>query len=306
MATTTPRGKTAATPPRRQVSPLLIVIPLLAIAVIAMVTLNMPSARGPAPLATLTTQDFHSLAWSPTEADTVFFGHHDGMLVSRDGGATWQPASLNGVDAMSLATAPTAPQRMYAAGHGAFYRSDDSGASWSPVPGPLQTADIHGFAVSPEDADRLYAFVADQGLLTSSDGGSTWQPLMNAPTRITALAAGAGQTLYAGGIQGIIYTSADGGASWQQENIGMSGDVSSLVYEPESNSVIATAVMAGSNQGMLHRRAASGGWSMTSLEGMGIPLALSIDPQNTDTLLLVNNQGEVYRSTNGGASWGSS
>lgn len=306
MATTTRRGKGAAPKVQtRRISPLLIVFPVLALAVVGMIAMNLRGASGPRPIATLPTQDFHALAWSPTDANTVFFGHHDGMLVSRDGGTTWQPGALKGIDAMSLAAAPSDATRMYAAGHGAFYRSDDGGSSWQPVAGPLQTADIHGFAVSPTDANRLYAFVAGEGLQMSSDGGTTWEPLQNAPTNMTALAAGPEQTLFAGATQGVVYTSADAGRTWQQENIGMMGDVTSMVYDSASQSVFATAVMGGSNQGMLHRRPLSGGsWSMTALNGMDVPLVFAINPADAKNLLLINNRGEVYRSTDDGATWG--
>jgi photosystem II stability/assembly factor-like uncharacterized protein len=306
MATVTPRGKGTVTKPRGwRISPLLLVIPLIALGVTALIIMNVRSTSGPLPLATLPTQDFHALTWSPTDANTVLFGHHDGILMSRDGGATWQPTTLTGVDAMNLRFAPSEPHRVYAAGHGAFYRSEDGGATWQSVAGPLQTADIHGFAVSLDDAERLYAFVADQGLLTSNDGGISWQPIEGAPSRATALAAGPGQSIYVGDIQGTVYTSGDGGASWQQESIGMAGDVSSITYEPQSQRVIATAVMAGSNQGMLHQRAVGGGgWSMTALTGMGVPLALTVNPNDANTLLLVNNRGNVYRSSDGGTTWG--
>jgi hypothetical protein len=35
------------------------------------------------------TQDIHSLAFDPTSADTIFFGHHQGLLVSHDAGKSW-------------------------------------------------------------------------------------------------------------------------------------------------------------------------------------------------------------------------
>lgn len=308
MATTTGRGKNAAPKARiRRVSPLLITIPLLALAVAAIAALNLRDANaGPRPLSTLSTQDFHALAWSSTDPNTIFFGHHDGMLVSRDGGISWQQGALTSVDAMSLAIAPSDAKRMYAAGHGALYRSDDGGSSWQSVAGPLQTADIHGFAISPDDANRLYAFIAGEGLQTSGDGGATWRPLQTAPANMAALAAGPGQLLFAGATQGVVYTSADGGATWQQESLGMMGDITSMVYNPASQSVLATALMVGGNQGMLHRRAISGGgWSMTALDGMGVPLALATSPVDAKNMLLVNNRGDVYRSADGGATWGS-
>ena len=50
-----------------------------------------PATESPAsvPLSVLRTADFHALAFSPENSDTVFFGHHNGVMRSADGGKTW-------------------------------------------------------------------------------------------------------------------------------------------------------------------------------------------------------------------------
>src|SRR5690349_19404007 len=53
------------------------------------------------PISRLTTGDFHSLAFSPTEPETIFFGHHGGLLVSHNGGKDWELTTLSGADAMA-------------------------------------------------------------------------------------------------------------------------------------------------------------------------------------------------------------
>jgi hypothetical protein len=129
--------------------------------VLALTFLNQrANPSGLLPLSTLNTRDFHALQWSPTDPNIVYFGHHDGIEISRDQGRTWQPSSLRGADAMNIVAADTTSGRMYAAGHGVFLRSDDGGTTWAPVEGPLASADIHGFAASTDDTDRLYAFVS--------------------------------------------------------------------------------------------------------------------------------------------------
>src|SRR5690349_19324425 len=66
------------------------------------------------PISRLSTADFHSLAFSPTEPDTVFFGHHNGLMVSRNGGKDWQPMTGFNADAMALAIPSSAPHTIYA------------------------------------------------------------------------------------------------------------------------------------------------------------------------------------------------
>ena len=79
------------------------------------------------------TQDFHSLAIDPIDPDTLYLGHHGGLLVSRDGGRTWQSGTLSGVDAMQLALPAADPERIYASGHGVFVVSQDGGQTWAEV-----------------------------------------------------------------------------------------------------------------------------------------------------------------------------
>jgi photosystem II stability/assembly factor-like uncharacterized protein len=143
------------------------------------------------PISRLSTNDFHSLAFSPTEPDTVFFGHHGGLMVSRDGGRTWQPASLQNVDAMALAAPPSNPQIMYAAGHAVLVKSTDGGITWKTLTTNLPGTDIHGFAVDPQNADHVFANVVRYGIWGSQDGGVTWELLSSdAPISTINLAVG--------------------------------------------------------------------------------------------------------------------
>jgi photosystem II stability/assembly factor-like uncharacterized protein len=82
------------------------------------------------PISKLSTADFHSLAFSLTEPETVYFGHHQGLLVSQNGGKDWDQTTLENADAMSLALPPSDPQIMYAAGHEVFFKSTDGGKTW--------------------------------------------------------------------------------------------------------------------------------------------------------------------------------
>jgi len=133
------------------------------------------NSGGAQAISRLSTADFHSLAFSSTEADTVFFGHHNGLMISKDGGHSWRPTSLQNADAMALAASAANPQIMYAAGHNVFFKSANGGATWQSVAANLPGQDIHGFAVDPENAEVVYAHVVGfVGVFRSEDGGSTW------------------------------------------------------------------------------------------------------------------------------------
>ena len=287
----------------RRIRPLQIAIPALLIGVLVLffVSQNRGGGGGSA-IARLDTEDVHALLFSPLDPQQIFFGHHGGIKVSGDQGSSWQDGSLTGADAMSLAASPQNPQRIYAAGHEIFFRSDDGGQNWAPVEGALQGADIHAFAISTEDANLVYAYVANAGLQVSRDAGSTWQPVSTVG-QVTALAAGAGGQLFAGTATEGVLESTDGGQSWQRGGLSSFGtQISALAVDPRSGEVYAGAMMG--SMPMLHRRLESGAWETVSFNGTNPILAIALSPHEDGLLLLVDQAGRVYRSRDAGQSWG--
>lgn len=90
---TRPRGRpTSGTPTRGLPKPLLIAGLILAIVAIIGVGLSLRGGgQTGGAIATLQTADFHALAFTPDNPNVVFFGHHNGMMRSDDGGRTWTP-----------------------------------------------------------------------------------------------------------------------------------------------------------------------------------------------------------------------
>ncbi len=91
-----------------------------------------PRSRDTGAIGVLQTADFHALAFSPSDPNVVFFGHHNGLMRSTDGGRTWQPLAgqLPG-DVMAIASAGGEPETLHAAGMRAgLPRSADGGGTW--------------------------------------------------------------------------------------------------------------------------------------------------------------------------------
>ncbi|HWP35514.1 MAG TPA: hypothetical protein VNM66_07955, partial [Thermodesulfobacteriota bacterium] len=286
---------------------------LLAVAVgaAAGVALTLAGRRGDAePIAVLRTADFHSLAMSPADPDVVFFGHHHGVMRSDDGGRTWRPlVAQPGFDAMGMAVSRAAPRRadtIYVAGHDVFQASTDGGASWQPLDHDLPGTDIHGFAMSPDDPDRLYAFVVGHGLFRSEDGGRTWRrPGGELPADVTALAAAGGspEVLYAGSLRFGVLRSADGGRTWVPATTGLaSRRVFALAVDPAAR----RTVYAGLDDGLYRSDDGGASWGKLPYPGRNA-VALAVSPLRPGVLLAIavdDRQGLVFRSEDGGASWG--
>jgi photosystem II stability/assembly factor-like uncharacterized protein len=253
------------------------------------------------PISKLSTADFHSLAFSLTEPETVYFGHHHGLLVSHNGGKDWEPTLLEDVDAMALALPPTDPQTIYAAGHEVFFKSTNGGKSWESVSTDLPGLDIHGFAVNPENANKVYAHVVGFGIFGSQNGGSTWTLLTDSPPPLTLnLAVGENsETLYAAAGQEGLWRSQDGGQTWKRTQTAPDRGAVALAYSSASGRFYVTT--AGDLAGLYV--SSDNGQSWRSLGLNGIFLAVAVSPLDPDHIIVVNDQGEVFASRDGGVSW---
>ncbi len=281
---------------------------LLALVGLVALALALRAGRGnDGALATLTTGDFHALAFSPDDPDVLFFGHHNGILRSDDGGERWRPlVDRRNFDAMGLAVSPTNPRQLYLAGHDIFQVSTDGGATWQPVAHNLPGTDIHGFAMSPDDPNRPYAMVVGHGVLQSADGGRTWQRLPGQlPGDVMSLAVAGGDpaTLYAGSMRSGVLRSTDGGRTWAPAVNGLdSRGVQALAVDP----VARQTVYAGVEGGLYKSTDGGASWSGLPFPGDNA-VTLAVSPARPNRVLAItvqNGQGLVYRSEDGGLSWG--
>jgi photosystem II stability/assembly factor-like uncharacterized protein len=263
---------------------------------------NRQSENGGArPISRLTTNDFHSLAFSPTDPETIFFGHHEGLLVSRNGGKDWQSTALNNADAMVLGIAPSNSQAMYAAGHNVFVKSDDGGKTWQDVPANLPGSDIHALAVDPKNADRLVAYIVSFGLFSSEDGGINWESLsVTVPSSILSLSFGEDdQALYAAAGGAGLWQSRDGGQTWVPMQNLPDNDVIAVAYVRDNRRLYVTTAEPAA--GLYYSDDDGQAWTSAGLNAT--LLAVAISPVDPDHIIIVNDQGEVFASRDGGASW---
>lgn len=282
--------------------PWLVLVVLLVLGVIVagfVVVTNRPSTSEPKPIATVNTSDIHSLSFSPSEPDTVFFGSHAGLLKSLDGGRKWQATSLTNRDAMGLGMSGDG-KAIYVGGHGVLMKSPDKGQTWQSLVEKLPGNDVHGLAVDPANPANLYIFVVGYRLLKSVDGGQTWQVISTqAPDNTMNLTYG-DQTLWLGTMDKGLLRSRDEGKTFESANgagqAGLTGMVSALAFDPSSKTLY-----AGTGDGLF--RSPDGGMSWSKLgytDGVG---ALAVSPTNPKVIVLVRPGGEVYRSEDGGLSW---
>ncbi|MEO0395939.1 MAG: YCF48-related protein [Cyanobacteria bacterium P01_A01_bin.137] len=95
-----------------------------------------------------------------------------------------------------------------------IFRSDDQGESWQQSNDGLDTLDISVVYSLPSDAQVMLAAGTDGGLSRSTDGGQTWVSVVDASQTFSVITEAEG-TLWAGDETGLLLSSRNGGQSWQ-------------------------------------------------------------------------------------------
>jgi photosystem II stability/assembly factor-like uncharacterized protein len=222
-----------------------------------------------------------SILLSPHDPDRILVGTCPSRLFrSADGGRTWTEAAADLVRecprimaarVTTLAADPGVPDVFWAGVEiGGLQRSRDGGRSWQPVGRGLSSQDIHGLALIADQPGRMLAST-NNDLNISEDQGETWQP------------RGIGRSLpwsyYRGMLQPIGHP--------QVVLLGI-GD-----GPPGSVGAVARSVDGGRTwqEARMPGRANSTIWTFAChAAASGLVYAASVS-------------GEVYRSTDTGASW---
>ncbi len=161
------------------------------------------------PVSLLGKRDFHVLEASGERIYGFGFDFETrraGLLVSDDGGRSWQERSPP-EDLISLAIDPADPDRVIASGGNRLYRSSDAGRHWHPIRGRP------GLLSWPR-AGRVFIVAGDGAVSRSGDAGRSWREIGEAGGEPAAFEAEGADDLYVAFHDGTIKRSTDGGASW--------------------------------------------------------------------------------------------
>lgn len=265
----------------------------ISLAVIAYVAFGTGGLGGAIAWARLGTADVHSLAFDPRDAQHVYFGHHNGLLESVDGGRTWQATGLGGADAMNVRIGDVGVLQI--AGHNVYMESTDSGSSWQSVPNDLPGLDLHAFVTDPSDSAHSWAYAVGFGLFETADRGRHWEFRQPGDWPVLTAYRSANSTVLVGVSASGLTSSADGGRTWQ--SLSSPGHQVASLAAASDGSVL----LAGTASGLF--RSIDGGTTWLPTTFGGTALTVAVAPNDPQILAVVDDRTRYFRSDDGGASW---
>ena len=267
-----------------------------------------------------------AIGLDPGDADNLWIGLQDlgagapTVRRSTDGGATWAPAApaVTDVSCTGIAVSPGDSDKVFAVfegflGGGSVWITTNAGASWT-----NRTAGLPGNPMQDVQTDGSRVLVGggqlfggqDVGLYSSINDGLTWTALHDGswPRLVVtgiAIDPNDSQTLLVATDGGGLHRSTDGGASWDIAIGGSDGfALRSVRFDRGSSTGVAMTsaslgVFLSTDSGTTFA-AANGGLRLIDVQGVA---ANPLDPAELAVTFAGNNDGGVYRSTDGGATW---
>ncbi len=192
--------------------------------------------------------------------------------------------------------------------------SADGGKTWAYRTPASKGGVVNRFVDVPERASMLYA-ATDHGLFLSADTARSWQRVFigngaDTATAIRTLAIDPWKpsVCYAGTDRQGLYRSADGGTTWSKlqvtgDSVLTTATVLDLSVDPRRPDRLVAAL------GTLGFASSSDAGVTWELIGRGNSIAgaqathVLLHPQNSDLLLIGDDAGSIYRSTNFGKHW---
>ncbi len=229
----------------------------------------------------------HSVLAHPTEADTVYVGSEPAAVFrSSDGGNTWEELS----------------------GFRAVPESDEWGFH-----APTRDSHVRDLRLAPNDPNCLYAGIEVGGMVSSRDGGVSWQQLpgLDADIHCVNLSSDRPGSIYVA-TASAPYRSDDGGGRWELINTGLNRRYTlHIAAAPDDADLVLVTVSANARRSSPQfYRSTDGGRSWQLVAGLGegenaedMVVAFDWDPQAPGRVYAGADGGGLFQSEDRGVTW---
>jgi len=181
---------------------------------------------------------------------------------STDAGATWTMQTSGTTRQILDIEFPTTQRGLATGDFGTIVRTDDGGKTWTTVPLPKDTklpedvaelvapGDVVVYGVAFPDPEHAWAVGEFGVILSSTDGGQTFQP-QTSPTENSLFDVHFADTQrgWAVGLEGTLISTTDGGITWKKEKVDTPAGFNLALYDVD---VAGTYGWALGNSGLLY------------------------------------------------------
>lgn len=289
---------------------ILVGIIAICVAVAGVLLINSQSKDNPTEsdknnTAEVSLQDAHGIAVDRQNSSKLYIATHNGLLSMDSSGGLQNVGTLKD-DYMGFSAHPTEPNTFYTSGHPrtggniGFQKTTDGGQTWEKISdGANGPVDFHAMAVGQSDPSIIYGTYRGQ-LQRSLDEGRKWEIITDSPDNIITLTTNnaSKDTVYAGTVDGL-YISHNKGQSWSKVG-SLNGAVTALVVSPTSDKDL---LVYTQQQGLMSSSDGGTNWSKLDNYKGALVLHLASDPKNDSTLYLINQNLEIYKSTDKAVTW---
>lgn len=249
-----------------------------------------------------------------------------GVIKTGNGGVDWQSSNkiknndkgeISGLSITKLEYDPLDDSIVYAsASNAGLYKSEDGGGSWENI---LSTIPVWDFAIDPIDPKIIYvagSFDKQARALATRDGGKSWNEVFNegisgSSVRSVAVNPANPQQVVLGMSHGGIVLSNDSGLTWRlvqsyQDRISKILWRNEAIYILVKNSGVYKSTDGGVTFQHLTtnlRPANTTSGSFGFVSSVSNYSQIAVSQENPNIIFITTNAG-LYRSDNGGASWG--
>ncbi len=182
------------------------------------------------------------------------------------------------------------------------------------LPDDGETYIIHRASVDPTNANTIYVSrfgsinsTTGGHILKSTNGGGTWNEILDFPYNDLAIAPTNPNVLYAvpggtlGDTSGVLFASEDGGATWEQTRPLGTRMVSRVAVDPTDPATVYATVSSGGGHDVVKSENGGDTWT-DSLTQVGTVFDIAIDPTNANNIYIASS-ARVHKSTDAGATW---
>jgi len=246
-----------------------------------------------------------SLAFHPSDPNTLYAGTTHLPWKTVDGGASWRQiheGMIDDSDVFSINVDAGNPARVFASACSGLYGSLNAAEKWAKIATPPGAFRTYFVAIHPRHPEVVFAGTTE-GLLRSTDTGKTWRKVSPEAVRSVAFDPWVeGRIFFASSSAGLL-VSTDGGATAHESNYGftnrnfttLTGSGASLysssVFEPVTGGVYRT-----DNLGLR--------WLRAGDQPSDQLLMMASAPDNPKSLFAAGYRG-VLESADGGRTWSS-